>query len=1029
MAMGATMMKKALIVIVAFWALPLKARVSSDMAVEVPSSEMQDAYQHYWREFDRYESKRLREEKDKYQKNWNEIKNNFEKNDGKLSEEQRKSLKASIEKYREHLKRFGDADTRPASLLNLAQAQLKLSELEAEGGHEAINSLQMEAVRNLQEIERSFPTFVHLDQALYLHALTLDAIGQEKSALGVWEKLSALKVNSLFTAHGNLALGDQKFRQEVPAAALIYYKKALAILNQTDVPKKDYEQLRVQYRIAWAAYRSANLKACIETAFSLLAPGRDAKKRDFYRKVENDAVELIGDALFEKNDIFYTKSSLKRREISPYATAVALRVMNQYVFHNMHERALEIGQVVLEDYPLAKDTPDFMMTMAEAYKKSGSDDQWLASLERVAILLPKDSLWRNRMKDQYEAVKHMESVAFGAAKTLAAWNYEKGLATGSVARFDNADTFYGILVKFSPNHADAMQWRIRQANCSFFAGRLPKADERYAYLKEKMKLTDSDLTVVAYQLALTREKIWNESLLKVSMQGKNETEAPAENLKRLEASVEDYANRFPMDNKTVDLLLVAAGANRDSENLPRATQYWQRALVSDPTPGQRAIAIRGMVLTKVNHGTSRDVMDLAMRYLKLEDWSALGSSLGKELKGVLTSAAKTEGDRLNKEGNVLESGAMLVDIAQDFPDIPERNKIYRDGAYLLALGGDWTGAKKAANAFLDEGRTTETSGDMIYLKGRADEFQMRFRPAVESYLTLSEQFPKHSRVEASLQRAESLAVTDDNLKLAGKAAEKSGDTIENSAKRVEAYKRANDHYTKSDDHLGALRVAQKMAKYQKSPEDRFDSRLRMARAKFSLKKESEALKEFEKIGADIEKERGRLDTNVYQAIAGEVFYRLGDEAQQRFDDFKLMKRSGGIKANIDTKAKYLDDLMKYYEKAVKSGHASYAEKARNRISVAAQSFAEEISEILTLKHDQISRQEKEKFASVVDRLTSMSETYRGANALAGVVKERRSGAKDKRKDRKQDSQVQGQKESAEVLPEAVGTNLPAQWNY
>lgn len=1003
------------------------------LAPDVPSAETMEAYRSYWQEFDRYEAHRLREEKDKYQRSWNQLRQEFDAKTQKLTSEQVTSLRKSIEKYKDNLKQYPDSDIRVATLLNLAQAQTKLAGVMDEAEEGAGQTLRMAAITNLTEIERGYPQYEKIDQVLYLHGLLLTHMGQDQAARTLWQKLSQMKKASLFTLHGNLAMGDFHFRQEKPREALTFYKKARDLLQNGDIPNRDYESLRVQYRVAWAAYRSARLGECIETAFALLGPGREARKRDFQKKVEQDAVDLIGDALFEKNEIQYTKSTLRRREIAPFAAAVATRVMQQYAFHKMYDRVIEIGEHVAEEHPLTRESPGLLAALAEGYQKTGQEDLWLVQMEKLALLLPKDSLWRSRHRDQFESTRQMESLSLPAAKTVAAWHYEKGIATGNATRLNNAQSYYGLLAKYDPVHQDAMQWRIRQANCAFYAGRYPEADARYAHLKSEMRLKDEDLAFVAYQLALTREKIWNDAFLKVSLQGEGTTTASKEALKNLQKAVEEYANRFPMESKTVDLLLMAASANRDADNLAQANQYWQRALVSDPTPGQRAIAIRGMVLTKVNKGTSRDVMDLAMRYLKLENWDSMGTSLGSELKGVLSSAAVSEGERLNKEGNVLESGGLLVMTAQEFPDIPERDKIYRDGAYMLALGGDWSGARHAALRFLDEGRKNDVAGDMLYLKARADEFQMKFRPAVESYLALANQYPRHSRVKASLVRAENLAGTDENYDMAGRAAEKLGDLAGDNDAQVKAYQRSYQHFEQGGDHGSSARVAAKMNKKSNSTSLRLQSQLAEARSQFALGNEKDALASFARIARAADKERDRLDPKIYQSVAGEAYFLLGQEAEAQFRDYKLTRRSGKPQDNVNRKAAYFETLSQHYDKAIRTGHEDFAIKSRLRVAAAAQEFSEDLAELLTKYQDKMASSDYEKLSANKDRLSSLAAKYKDANTLANSSTKGRNArgrsARNGRGNRAVQDNGDDSGSGKEVLPEAVGNNMPSQWSF
>ena len=50
------------------------------------------------------------------------------------------------------------------------------------------------------------------------------------------------------------------------------------------------------------------------------------------------------------------------------------------------------------------------------------------------------------------------------------------------------------------------------------------------------------------------------------------------------------------------------------------------------------MAIRGLVFSKIKEGDSKELISTTKQYLNLENWDKLGSSLGQELRGVLSTA-------------------------------------------------------------------------------------------------------------------------------------------------------------------------------------------------------------------------------------------------------------------------------------------------------------------------------------------------------------------------------------------------------
>src|SRR5690606_3748435 len=139
-----------------------------------------------------------------------------------------------------------------------------------------------------------------------------------------------------------------------------------------------------------------------------------------------------------------------------------------------------------------------------------------------------------------------------------------------------AANLYEILIEDSPSGDSSNVWRIKQAHSYYFAGQFEKAANLYTELKSKHKLDDESLEISSYQLVLAREKLWREELNKANLKGQSLKESPIviEALRNLEQSVEEFSNRFPAKERSVDLLLVAASANRDMERFSDANKYW-----------------------------------------------------------------------------------------------------------------------------------------------------------------------------------------------------------------------------------------------------------------------------------------------------------------------------------------------------------------------------------------------------------------------------------------------------------------------
>lgn len=1039
--MASLKLRNLLLICFAFYSQSILAKPSTLMP-EVPNDEAIQAYRSYWNSFDIYEEQVMNSGSIKYKNAWSALKEERRKLGERLREEQIAQLKESANKYRLHLSNYSNAYNIPYVMHNLARVLNQLGDIYASTEPENSTIHKREALEILVKLQNDFPDFNEKEQAIYLKALIYESLGRKKLALATWKKLADSAKETIYGLYGIIAIGDHYFKDEEAAIALQYYKKAATLLEKLKPERFEYEKLRVLYRIAWSSYRSADLQTTIQTGISLLNPGQDHILISQHHKITNDAIELMADSLYENNNLDFTKSVLKSRGLMQHAASISLRVMRNYLSVKIYPDTIELGEFTIAQFPLAKELPDILFILSSAYDNTKDTNNMIKALERLSLLLPNQSLWRSRHKEKFSIISKMETLAKDATKRIATFYYQHGMETGSRSAFISALAYYKLLIEFNPNASDSNEWRLKQAHCNYFAGYLDKAESQYKGLKTDYKLKLSTLKVTAYQLVLTLEKKWRQSFAKAAKKSKNPLKSPivVQNLRNLEKSIEEYIDRFPpsmisksnIHNRSVDLLLVGAAANRDHEDFNSASKFWHRVLISNPTPGQKSMAIRGLMLSKVRAGTHKEVIELASRFLKLEDWDRLGSSLGNELRGMLKIALKKESDRLNNEGKIREAGILLTSTAESFPNLPDRDSFYRDGAYMLAIAGDWENALKYSNSYLKSGKGKKHA-DLLYLKARALEYQILFHAASLTYLELGTKYRKHSRAFTSLKRAERLAIAENDFETAAKAASLQVRHLKKYQSKMDAYSRAYNHYKKTDNHEKAIAIAKRRLRVSRNIKDRLESELMVSNSNYALGYQVQALNSYKSIANRCKKNKRKLEKPDYGAIYGESNHHLGVEAFNKFRDFTILEREGSLQENINLKMKYFRELVNYFDLSVKAAHSEWSPASNYKIGEASELFANELHAIPLKTDKKLSVYEKDSLAEKTRRLKKLAETsfsknliYRrkNPNLFKNNIWVKRSTIK-----------LSGYlninsdlPEYEEELPNAIGQNIPSQWS-
>lgn len=997
--------------------LAISEAKAQDMRPEVNDSASFHAYKEFWTSFDDYESNAFAKGKAKYLENWHDIQKEWKSQENELNNTQIETLRLAIQRYQSHLTTHGDTGTVPYVRLNLAQALFKLGTHQRSQGEAS----KKRALAVISDLTRENPSFAMTEEALYLKASILESLDQEESAHNVWKTLAAQAKSTIYGVHAHLALGDHAFAKEQAETALASYRKAYTLTQSLNLPI--YEKIRVDYRLAWASYRAADLDSAMDASRRLLEPEADFRQISMQKKMTKDACDLIGDSLFEKDNIAQTKSYLKRESIRPFAAVIGLKMMTRMATNPSSEKMSELGEFLLERYPQAKEVPEVAILMADIYKKERQQEKYIATLERLSLLLPKNSLWRVQHKGDLPAIAAMERKALEATQLLAGQFYEDGLVQKSASSFATSQTYYDVLLRFDPENSDAETWELRRAHCMYFANDWEAADKAYEAFKSRSQAKSENLEIAYYQQILGREKLWRQSLSSLSTEKTNRTQSE-KRLQALEQGIDDFTDRFPNRSHGVDLLLVAANANRDLGNSKQADRYWNRALLSEPNATQRTLAIRGLVQSKVKAGDPQELLALTRNYLKLEDFSELGAKFNSELYSVLSSSIRDAAKELNDKGKILEAGQLMIAMAREFPEIPEQKKIYRDGSYYLALAGAWGETSTAANSYLAEHKKSEINADMMYLKARSEEYQLRFGDAAKSHLALAETHPKFSRTVASLQRSEELASGEEDYRTAGRAAMIASSYKKDPEQKHEGLLHAAEYYAKDgdwDDSMKALTLAEKASN---SPGLKMKTQLMMAKVWEGQGDREKALATYQKLAQEAESMREDLDKQLYSRVVGEANFLLGEAEAKRSYRVDELESADAV-SQIRKKDDHIDRSLKFYNKAIAADDSEWSARARYGAASLAEGMSQSIRNAIAKRKVQGSDTLKEQ----AQRWQTLAQQYHSQNLLARQKDPSLNNAWIERSALKISGLQPIPETKSSDVPASLDTTQPYQWSH
>ncbi len=940
------------------------------------------ALQSYAKSLDAYEGRRREELSSDFKTKKSDLEKVQKKFDQGEIEAQAQLLKKVIAKYKDQLKSGNQGNAETTIPLNLCLAYARLGDLYKELEPETSVKNYQESLNYLAPLIASTKNLLLKDQALYLKATLLEGMGKAPEALATWKQLGQSQYPSEFPVYALVALGDTAFSKNDFSAALLFFedaeKKMLVIPNLA----KTSLLTKIHYRIAWSAFRSGQHTVAIRSGLDLLikpSPGLNQVELSQYRK---DAVLLVSDSLFYQNSQKDREEFFKQKHLLNYGSMIGFRVLQRLNTSGLHLQVIKIASLILESNPLPLEYPKILNILADSYKNAGKISQWQDTMENLSMLLPANSLWRSQFGQLVAETKEMEVLAEAAASTLSASFYANGLTSNNPKSFMRAAAIYESLVQFRPTDPKSKDWRLKIAHCQYFIKNYGGAVSQYQDLTNSQELNPDQLELALYQSVKSLENQWRMVYFPQLGHSLDEFKRKeAETLaQKLSDAINRYHERFPNQSKSVDLLLVAASVYRDM-NLPeKALEYWQRVLIQDAQPSQRALAMRGIIFTKIKTSGSKEVVETAGNFLKLENWKSLGQNLYLEMNGVLSTALLNEAERLRSQGQITEAGSLLTDHGSRFPDLPDLERIQRDGAYYYAVSGHWRFAEIGAQKYL-ESPSKQYRADMQYLLARSAEYQLKIKDAATNYFKLARDFPSHTKSKIALDRSESLAaaegLTDLSIEIALFRSAKTGIRSE----KLKTLDQAISLNIDSGNYNQAEKIARSRLRSSDSLAEKLTSRLMLAEISYLAGTRQEALDELKILDQQVRTNRNRLPRTDFSVLIGKINLLRGRDVQSKFNDYRIDANPDQLAARINTKSQLFAALARNFDTVIAMGTIAQASEARFYVANAAESLANEISGVPIKSQLPVTLKTANRNRSTIERLQNLAQQYYSQNIL------------------------------------------------
>lgn len=937
------------------------------------------AYRAFSKNLKDFERKRRQEQESLLKNDKKFIEKKISLDEQKLKSEQITSLKKMIEIYRSDL---SEISSNIGMQFNLALALMQLADLLIiDNSNESLQLFQ-DSLDITEKILNRL-TFgsdqIILPRALYLRSILQEQTNKRKESIETLNNIVKLGRTDQVSVYTHLRLGDLSYNSSNFSTATDHYVKADVMANKILTQDPHMLKPKILYRISWAAYKQGMSELSLKSVLKLYREHHWGQGTLDVDATKEDATFLLSEALFTRNSIKFTENFIN--ENIPICSEVIAKFLARLASNDRHEKVTEVGEIFLKKIGLSRDSPAILSLLGQSYRHIGNRDKSDQHLERLALMLPQGSLWRASFSSDLKNTKKMEVLAEAAALNLAVTAYSSGLISENPRAFIKAEEMFKLLVDTRPTDRRVSEWKLKIAHSNFFAKKFESAYVKYKSTILESELSTDQLKIALYQSVVASENAWRTLYDKVSSSTNdaNKNIDVIKSCQRVEDSVNHYVERFPQESRSIDLLLIAASVNRDMDNFSAALGFWERVLLLQASTSQRALAIRGILYAKTKTSSSREVIESAFRLLKLENLNFQDKSLYQEINGVLSAALQSEADRLKSQGSFMEAANVLTEITAACPDLPNRERMIRDGAYFYGIAGQWLRAERLASAYL-KSDSKKFSADMQYLLARSTEYQLKISSSANDYFNLAKNYPEHPKSKVALERARTLAKAEelDDLSLA--IAEL----------MISRSNREENRFTHIDESINILLKQEKYDEAEKNGRlrlrlssgtyEKFQSRYKLAEIAYLAGSKQESLDLLKILEKNIIDRKSKLKNLEYRDLIGKVNFLIGYHYKNLFYTINL-NSSSDTQTAINRKSAYFLESSRYFEKVISSGDPQLEPKARYEIASTAEDFSNEISGIY-IRSERLSKiiaQSRNK--ATIQRLQKLAQAQYARNVI------------------------------------------------
>ncbi len=790
-----------------------------------------------------------------------------------------------------------------------------------------------DSIRVYEEILEKHPDFQRSDTVLYLYGFALNEQGDEETALAIFRSLLKRFPRSSFVPDAYLAIGEHHFAQGRFGQARRAYAK---VLEHIDSPLYDL----ALYKTAWCHFKQGQADQAAEYFKRVLGRARMNKEAKKPNRLSTPSADLEREAL---EDLAFTFSEyggakeayrfMKQVGGQEYSIKVLRRLGDVFFRQARYAEAIDSYRMLVDEFPLAIDSPEHQARIAEAYQRMGKMERSLAERRRLAERYGPGSSWLEQHEADAAARAKAIALAEDALRFAAMYRHKTAQEKQNTKAYQQAERAYATYLKIFPDTDRAPEIHFYLGEVLFKLERFDQAAKHYQraakQLTDPKRRRDAGYATV---LAWDRQRRDPAEVDKPPAARQDLSEAE----KGFVAAVAAYRKIAPDDAKLAQLAFEVGRVYYLRARYEEAATTLLELVERSPTDAFAGPAADLALDCYTRSGQWTELERWARRFIE-EGWFEK-TALGGQLHGFVTSAVFQNAAAHAKKGKHLKAAREYQRLVEEFPSDDLAPKALFNAAVALERAGEKAEAVEQYRKITE--RYPDRAADALFVIAGIYERQYDYDAAAQAYQTFAGRFTEDDRAAAALWQAALLHRARQAAKQEAAALAEFTRSFPDHPRAAEAEFHEAEALARAGDQRAAERVLRAYLKHNASRQGRVrEATLQLGLAMLAQDKVRLARRQLERCAAfrPTRKPRGQE-----LAAAAECRFRLGELIFAEYEKIRLRPPMKRLAKLLRQKAAKLKQAEALFTRVVEAGNMEWASAALFRIGDMYAKFARAI---------------------------------------------------------------------------------------